>query len=396
MVRDKKIKLILLSGMVLSVGWCFSLLAQTPVASEVKAAVAKDDIPSMPQPDSSKDAWKPEQPAKDAKVGVWKLVEAGAANVDLKLKKIAVGDAHDVWAVGENNKVYKLTAKGWTEKVAGVDVAATEDGTILLVNDKDELLMLNKKGGWDVAQNIKAKTVAAGNKDAVWVSYQGQIFHFDDAKWEKVKNMLGQDATGLTFFTINAEEVVYALDDKNSIYRRDLDRVEQVQKTSSLRAQVVEKQKKEKEERAKRKKARKSAVSKASSKSKKSASVAKSKKEKQPKAKSASKHVSKKKVGKKSKADVAAKAAKKKASKADKKASKTDEDDKGSVKSTTPIAAEHEQVEQVSKAKKVDSKDKLVESSRVKKESSDKAEGLRVGDVRREHGNPFAGKTLDK
>jgi hypothetical protein len=285
MVKDRKFKKVLLGGMLLSIGWCINLFAQTPAAvtpkepdvkvadvkasdvkpaevkvPEAKAADVKTEVkaemPSMPQPTSVKDTWKPEPPAKDAKEGVWKLIDPGALNVNLKLKKIAVGDVHDVLAVGEDGKIYKLTAKGWEAIAIGVDVAATEDDTILMVNDKDELLKLNKKGEWDLIKDVKANRVAAGNNDAIWVFYQGQVSHFDHAKWEKVKNMLGQDAKGLTFFAVNAEEVVYALDDKNNIYRRDLDRVEQVQKTAPLRAQVVEKQKQEKEKQRKEKQKR--------------------------------------------------------------------------------------------------------------------------------------------
>lgn len=283
MVKDKKTKALFLGGAFLMFGLSMNLLAQTPpvatpaapaavaiqktvamLAAPEPAAVAIQkpvamlaaqkpvtapaevvviEAPKMPEVAPVDNSWKPALPAVDAKVGTWKLVDVGAANAALKLKKIAVGDINDVWAAGDDGKIYRLTPKGWEMKTTGVDVAATEDDTVLVVNEKDELLSLNKKGEWVAIPGVKAKTVAAGNSDAIWVIHQGQVFHFDDGKWEKVKNMLGQDAKGLPVFAVNAEEVVYALDDKNQIYRRDLDRVEQVQKTATLVTQVTEKKK---------------------------------------------------------------------------------------------------------------------------------------------------------
>lgn len=215
----------------------------------------------------------------------WSLVKS-----DVKFKKISVGDVDEVWAVSNDDNVYQLTSDGWEKRIEGIDVGVAEDDTVIVVKKDNSVVSRDEEEDFEPIKDVKLTSVAVGGNDAIWgIHKEGDkpvVYHFDNGKWEKVKNAKGEDIANIVHFSVNAEEVVYAVDDKGNVYCRDLDRLELLKKMAAIKSKMA----KEKTKKIKPKSVKKSPISKEtkSDKPKKSEKVTTSKAAKSTTAKSKS------------------------------------------------------------------------------------------------------------
>ena len=165
----------------------------------------------------------------------WSLVKS-----DVKFKKISVGDVDEVWAVSNDDNVYQLTSDGWEKRIEGIDVGVAEDDTVIVVKKDNSVVSRDEEEDFEPIKDVKLTSVAVGGNDAIWgIHKEGDkivVYHFDNGKWEKAKNAKGEDIKSIVHFSVNAEEVVYAVDDKGNVFCRDLDRLELLKKMAAIKS----------------------------------------------------------------------------------------------------------------------------------------------------------------
>ena len=209
----------------------------------LKAAAGEVDVEEINMNEARKFAKDiVEQPAvasAEEKFGAWRKIDAGPANENLKLVQIAVGDINNVWATGDDKRIYRLTDQGWVPEATGVYVAAAGDGTVVAINEGNELFKRIGEGQWELIPDIKLSQVSVGNANMMWGVFKkgdkSEAYEFDDGKWEKVKNVKGEDAAGFIQFSVDQDGIALALDDKNNMYRRDIERVGAAERTEGAR-----------------------------------------------------------------------------------------------------------------------------------------------------------------
>jgi|GEM_PF-5504655 hypothetical protein len=188
--------------------------------------------------------WKPVAPKKSEKFGSWTLVDSG----DVKIDKISVGDVNNVWGVDANKNICQLSSKGWEKKTTGIDVSVASDGTVVVVNEKNEPVLLNKEGKWDVMSGgAKLTSIAVADNDTMWGLFvkgdTSEVYNFDGKTWSQVKSAKGDTLVKLIKLAANAEQVVMGLNSGGQMFRCNSDRIQLVEKTKEIRAELKAKKK---------------------------------------------------------------------------------------------------------------------------------------------------------
>lgn len=218
-----------------------------PVGQAVQAApkVDPDNPPRMEVKEADPNAWKPVEPAKDAKPVAAVLMSKGAANDNLVIKMVSVCDQNNVWCVandGTKDAIYQLTSKGLEHTFDGVYVASGK-GIVAAINDKQEVFELEggKGTAWKKVEGLKLTKISRPNTHVGWgllETGKGKIscfmFDEDEEKWMPVKNAAGQEAQGIVDLAANAEDIVLALTDKGELLKRDLQREQMFEKAKKV------------------------------------------------------------------------------------------------------------------------------------------------------------------
>lgn len=196
------------------------------------------------------------------KVGTWTKVNAGSGNENLKLQRIAVGNMHNVWAISElesgkdNAQIYQLgrdsedEEEKWVLKESGIDVSAAADGTVVIikkVDGKNRLFKRKVENGkeiWEpIFPDVELTRVTVSSDDALWgVFKQGdryKAYYLKDDKLQPLKTIKGDDASGFVMFALaeseDGQDVVFAIDAQQGIYRFDTEMAQKIEKTKELR-----------------------------------------------------------------------------------------------------------------------------------------------------------------
>ena len=222
-------------------------LAKAKADFELVQARAAGGVTKTESPADKKADWIPAAP-QDEKFGSWTLVEPGNEHKDLKIRQISVGNTNQVWAVGEDNKVYQATLKGW--KHCGDDrkmVACGCDETVMTINDKGEVFKYKEEKEWEQIPGLKLDQIAVASRDIMWGISQGELLrHVDYGKWEPVKNVMNQQVKNIVFVGVNDEDIVFAINDKGEVLLSTTNQREKVEQTSEARKKLEEEDKKDK------------------------------------------------------------------------------------------------------------------------------------------------------
>ncbi|MBY0354005.1 hypothetical protein K2W90_06605, partial [Candidatus Babeliales bacterium] len=166
--------------------------------------------------------WVPAQPGEQDTFGKWVSVKPGVGKDALKFKKVAVGDKDNIWALADNNNIYKLAKDGWAARAKGLDIGVGSDGTAVGINEENGVYLYvpatkNKKASWKQMPGIKLTSIAVGNKDEMWGTFKDgdkiYLYHYEKGAWNRVKDQKGQDVTsfvqvsqsGKSIFALNAD-----------------------------------------------------------------------------------------------------------------------------------------------------------------------------------------------
>ncbi len=176
--------------------------------------------------------WKPQPVPEDVEVGNWTPI-TDEDQADLQFKKISVGTKNHVWGVSTDDVIYKLLGSRWIEKGEGIDVAVGRDGTVISI-DAEYNVFKFERGEWEPFAGVKLTQVSVGGDGLMWGTYkQGEEFYsyrFVNGVWQPVQNQKGEAGSGFKHVSVNAQGIVFAIDDEGNIHRRDIDRVKKARK----------------------------------------------------------------------------------------------------------------------------------------------------------------------
>jgi hypothetical protein len=160
----------------------------------------------------------------------------------------------NVWAVGEptdnqddnNWKIYQLTKYGWKYMLDGKDVSAASDGTVVAIDNNNNVLKFTKKG-WMKIPGISLSRVSVGNKNLIWGILEDnkgtyKIFWYKNGIWEPVKNYEGRDSKGFTELRVNSYGTVFAIDEIGKVFYRNQERLKDFNKNQKNHLKLKQKQ----------------------------------------------------------------------------------------------------------------------------------------------------------
>lgn len=248
---------------------------------------------------AQQEAWKPvARGAGAAPLGSWTKVPVGTKNKTLKIAEVSVGNTNHVWAVGEDKKIYRLGAKGWIAESAGIAVGVGHDGTVIGINESNDVFKRIKAGKWEQIPNLKLSHISVGSDKIMWGIFKNndtyEVYKLAATTWEPVQDPQTKEPQQFVQLSVNAQGTVLALDKNNKPFKCTVEQVAQSNLTRALKQQKNVKQSKKakkskKRPKRKKKKAKKKKTSKKAKTKKKTKKAPKKKKKGKKKTKNAKK-----------------------------------------------------------------------------------------------------------
>lgn len=188
------------------------------IAQEIKAGRHED--------------WVPRASSSSNEHGHWERVTPGAGNEGLVFDQLAAGDENTLWGVAKG-ALYQHTPKhGWKQRGRGVYVAVGSDGTVVSLDAAGNLSeyqgnkVKDADEAWELVPNIKLSSVAVIDKAAMWGVYAtdegNEVFQCKDGVWAPAHNILGEEAVGVKFISVNAQGILMGIRDDSSLVMFDM------------------------------------------------------------------------------------------------------------------------------------------------------------------------------
>jgi len=185
-----------------------------------------------------KKAWTPKTPRLSEEIGFWTELKRGTLQSVFRFKKIAAVNSTNIWAIGEDNKIYQNDGTGWKAQAIGIDIAASSDGTVVGINAKNQVYRFKRRGVWERIPNIALTHLDVGHDGyIIGVKQDGdtvKMYKYRNKQWRAIKTRTGTDVTGYTKVAVNELGEALALDCNGNICHLDPAFVRTLGKTKKI------------------------------------------------------------------------------------------------------------------------------------------------------------------